>query len=196
MAKASLALPFARLRERLGRLPEPLREHVKRVDREAVALARRHGVDPVAADFTALAHDLFRAEHSRALLDSARSYGLPLDGAQQRTPLLVHGAVTAEWLHRELAVEDKDILNAVRYHTTGRAGMSPLEMVLFLADKTEPGRQGEYPQWAQVREAALRDLKAALLLFLEQHVAHLREMGLPVLTDTQATLDWLRERRR
>lgn len=193
--EARLSLPFARVRERLAGLPRPLREHVERVAKEAVALARRHSVDPVAADFAALAHDLFRAEPSRTVLDYARSYGLPVDGAQERTPVLLHGAVTAEWLRRELGVVDQSILDAVHYHTTGRASMSRLEIVVFLADKTEPGRQGEYPHWADVREAARQDLEEALLLFLEQHVEHLRARRLPVLEDTGATLDWLRSRR-
>ncbi|MBI2919181.1 MAG: bis(5'-nucleosyl)-tetraphosphatase (symmetrical) YqeK [Chloroflexi bacterium] len=193
--EAQLSLPFAQVRERLGRLPGPLREHVERVAREAVALARCHGVDPVAADFAALAHDLFRVEPSTTLLDCARSYRIPVDAVRERTPILVHGAVTAEWLRRELGVHDHGILSAVQYHTTGRPGMSPLEMVVFLADKTEPGRQGESPGWDDVREAARHRLEGALLLFLERHVEHLRAQGLPVLDDTSATLAWVRSRR-
>ena len=196
MARRARSLPFAQVRQRLAALPVPLREHVERVASEAVALARRHHVDQPAAEFAALAHDVFRAESPWDLLQRARSYAIPLDSIEEAMPVLVHGAVTAEWLRRQLGVQDEGILNAVRYHTTGRPGMSRLEMVVFLADKTEPGREGEYPNRDQVRDLASRDMEGAVLRFLEAQTASWRAAGLSVHPDSEATLSWLRARRR
>jgi len=184
-------LPLAAVRERLARLPPPLRQHVGRVAEAAVSLARRHGVDAAAAEFVALAHDLARAEPPERLREQARAYALPLNSVVEQVPLLLHGPVAAERLRRELGVAEEAVLAAVRHHTTGRPGMCPLEMVLFLADKTEPGRRGEYPHWAQVRGLAQSNLKQAILCFVEGQRDWLRRRGLPLHPDTEATWHWL-----
>ncbi len=194
MVETSLSLPFAEVRQRLTLLPRGIREHVERVVAEAVSLARCQGVDPVAAEFTALAHDLFRVESPGALRERAKAYGVNGGRAEQRTPVLLHGPVTAEWLRRELGVADEDVLNAIRYHTSGRPGMSRLEMVLFVADKAEPGRH-EYPHREETEQLACHDIEGAVLRLLGQRATSLRAKGLPVVGDMQATLEWLRSRR-
>ena len=66
-----------------------------------------------------------------------------VDGIERANPSLLHGPVAAVWAEKELGITDRSILDAIRYHTTGRAGMSRLEMVVYLADLIEPGRR--YP---------------------------------------------------
>ena len=76
---------------------------------------------------------------------------------------ILHGFAAAEILGR-YGVRDKDIENAVRYHTTGRAGMSRLEKIVYLADLTEEGRH--YPDVAEMRRWADRSLDGAMLYAL------------------------------
>ena len=68
------------------------------------------------------------------------------------------GAVVAE---REFGVRDPNVLSAIRCHTTGKVGMLPLDMIVYLADKIEPSRRS-YPALEKVRELAQSDLVAAM----------------------------------
>ena len=66
------------------------------------------------------------------------------------------GAHTAR---EEFGVEDKDVLNAIRYHTTGRRGQSILEKIIYLADMIEPLR--DYPEVHRLRQLAYQDINLA-----------------------------------
>ena len=79
-------------------------------------------------------------------------------------------------------MQDEDVLNAVRYHTTGRKGMSRLEKILYLADAIEPGR--DYPQVGALREAAEEDLDKACILCMERSMEYVRSTGASVDPDT------------
>ena len=67
-------------------------------------------------------------------------------------------------MENEYHIEDEDILNAVKFHTTGRAGMSLLEKIIYIADAIEPNRN--YPGVEQLRKVAETDLDEACLLSL------------------------------
>ena len=80
------------------------------------------------------------------------------------------GAVVAE---REFGVRDPNVLSAIRCHTTGKVGMLPLDMIVYLADKIEPSRRS-YPALEKVRELAQSDLVAAMRYSLESTLAYVR----------------------
>jgi HD superfamily phosphohydrolase YqeK len=102
---------------------------------------------------------------------------------------LLHGGMAADIMEREFGIADEDILNAVRYHTTGRRGMSQLEMILFLADTLEPGRT--YADVAELREIALKDLCLATLLTLRSLNVYLDKNGFEMSKDSMEAVDWL-----
>ena len=70
-------------------------------------------------------------------------------------------------------IDDEDILNAIAYHTTGRAGMSTLEKIIFLADAIEPGRH--YLGVEEIRKVAETDLDGACILSLARTIEHVRD---------------------
>jgi len=128
--------PAADVRDSLraaGRL-DTLR-HVSRVAGAGRRLARRFGVSLVASDLACTAHDLAGVIPLREILRAAEALGAPLTEADQAIPQVAHGPVAAAVLRARLGIDDEDVLNAVRYHTTLRAGASPLEMLTFIADK-------------------------------------------------------------
>lgn len=90
--------------------------------------------------------------------------------------MLLHGPVAARFLE-ELGVADGDVVEAVAWHTTGRAGMSALEKVLFISDKTEPGKAREAPELRLAWKQAAKDLDRALLSVLEWQISSVREAG-------------------
>lgn len=149
--------------------------HVYRVRDTAVALSQLHGADPDQAAVAGLMHDFARSLPGAELLDHARRRHLITDPADEAQPLLLHGPVAAAQLAEQGLVTDPGVLDAIRWHTTGRAGMSLLEKIVWLADYTEPGRQ--FPGVDTVRDLARRNVDEALLLALDQSIRFVLDRG-------------------
>lgn len=122
------------------RLPENRYTHVIGVLNTATALAIRFGVPQEKAQVAAILHDVAKF--------SDRNWMKSIIEKQQMDPLLLeyhselwHAPVGAYVAAYEFGVTDEDVLNAIRYHTTGRAGMSDLEKVVYIADLVEPNRK-------------------------------------------------------
>ncbi len=165
--------------ERLRQAPKGLRDHAERVRAVARDLAERHGVDLAPVDLGAAAHDLARAMKGDALLEEARRHGLDVHPVEESNPLLLHGAVAAQSLERTDGVADHRVLEAVRWHSTGRRGMGPVAKVVFLADKLDPHKLELYPERNEVKALAYDSLDRAIVAFLERELTyHLREGNL------------------
>ena len=122
-------------------------------------------LSPAVAEYIA-AHGLYKGCKEMPLpeaLQIMRRSAIMTEIDFREQPQLIHGFAAAEILGR-YGVRDKDIENAVRYHTTGRAGMSRLEKIVYLADLTEEGRH--YPDVAEMRRWADRSLDGAMLYAL------------------------------
>ncbi|MDP8901460.1 MAG: bis(5'-nucleosyl)-tetraphosphatase (symmetrical) YqeK [Actinomycetota bacterium] len=165
--------------------------HTLRVAETAEDLARAHGVEPERARLAALLHDAARERSSGEFLGLAEDLGLGVGKPERESPKLLHGPVAAELARRELGLEDGEILDAVREHTTGRPGMGPLSLVLYVADKIEPAR--DYPSVENLRRMARQDLRAAAAESLRRSIAHNEERGRPTHPASIETLGWLEE---
>ena len=160
-----------KLRDAIEALPEGLRNHILRVEAESLALASAHGVDVHRAAVSALGHDLVRHLKGPQLLAMAAQYGLAPDAIETASPILVHGPVAACILARDYGFDDAEILAGIDCHTTARAGMTPLEQVLFVADKVEPHKLAREAELAEVKDLAVADLRAAVLRYLDLNFA-------------------------
>lgn len=160
----------ARLRNAVSALPDGLREHIQRVETEAVRLAAIHGVEEDRVRLAALGHDLVRHKSGDELLQLAEAYGLTPDPVERESPILVHGPVAAAMLLQDYGVEDADLVLGVDCHTTARGGMTDLENVLFVADKVEPHKLLRDPALSEVKEFAETDLDAGVLRYLDHYL--------------------------
>ena len=165
--------------------------HTARVAKTAEDLARPHGLDPGKARLAALIHDAAREIGADEYLRLAEIWGLPFGDPEKESPKLLHGPVAAELARRELGVGDEEVLDAVREHTTGRPGMVPLSLLLFVADKIEPAR--DYPSVGRVRRLAEEDLGEATAEALRRTIAHNEERGRSTHPTSVETLRWLEE---
>jgi predicted HD superfamily hydrolase involved in NAD metabolism len=148
-------------------------EHIHRVADMAERLARAHGVDPVRARIAALLHDLARETPGPRLIEECRQRGVPLMPIDEVNPVpRLHGRVGACWARERFGIEDEDILEAIASHTLGRVGMTPLDMVVFLADYAEPGRLS-FDVLDRVRELAFDDLEGATCLAMDGTMRYL-----------------------
>ncbi len=129
------------IEERLRETLQPdLFEHVMRTTAVAVGIAQTLGMSDESCRIAAMLHDVCRGTSGGDLLNLARKLGLPVDCVEAQRPVLLHGKVGAEIARGDFGVRDPVVLDAIRYHTTGRARMSIVEQILYIADKIEPGK--------------------------------------------------------
>ena len=174
------------LRVHIDRLPDGLRRHIKAVAAEARRLARLHSVDEDRAMMAALTHDIARAMEPEEILRLARELGLNPNEVEEAAPILLHGPVAARLLASRYGIEDEEVLAVARWHSTGRAGMSALEKVVFLADKVEPGKVAGQPDLEEVRRLAETDLDGAILRYLDLQLLEAVRQGWPLHPDAVA----------
>ncbi len=154
--------------------------HVERTAIVARELAMLHGVDPDRAESAALVHDVADPLTERELLARAEQYGIPVSLTEARVPRLLHAPVGAELLRSEWGIRDEELLDAVRYHITGAPVMSPLVMVVFVADKLEPNRDRHDRGLDAIRAIARADLDEAVLRLAGWRLSTLVASGQPV----------------
>lgn len=160
----------ARLREAVEALPPKLRDHVLRVETEAMALARRYGQDPERASIAALGHDLVRHKNNEELLALARRYDIEPDPVERDAPLLIHGPIAARMLTRDFDLQDEEVIAGVDCHTTARPGMTMIEKMLFIADKIEPNKLKRGGGLEEVYALRETDIDAAIIRFLDLRI--------------------------
>lgn len=114
--------------------------HCERVARTAASLAQLYGSDPDAAACAGLLHDWHRETDGAELIARARSAGLRVTSVDEAVPYLLHGPVAAAELAREMPELPQGVTEAIAAHTYGATQMSPLAMIVYVADVIEPDR--------------------------------------------------------
>lgn len=140
-------------------------EHTLRVADTARELAQKYGADTRKAKIAALLHDIMKDTSQGEQLNMIKKSGIILTCIDMANPQIWHSIAGAAYLREELGIDDEDIYNAVYYHTTGRAGMSVLEKVVYVADYTAAGRI--YNGVEEMRHLAGNSLEDAMLFALE-----------------------------
>ena len=163
--------------------------HVLGTEQEAVRLAEKYGADVEKARRAALLHDCTK----KLLMDDQKAlcehYGIQLDEMEQWALKLLHSKTGAA-IARDVFGVDDEIYSAIFYHTTGKADMSLLEKIIYLADYIEPTR--DFPGVEKLRKACYENLDRGLLMGLEMSVEEMRSMGNPVHPATLEARDWLK----
>ncbi len=162
--------------------------HIAGTETAAVALARRWGADVERARRAAILHDCTKYLSGEEQLALCAKYGETLTELERAEPKILH-AKTGAWIARDLFGVDDEIFSAIYWHTVGRAGMTLLEKVIYLADYTEPGRR--FPGVEELRALAQEDLDGALCLGFEMTIRELEERGLSIHLNTAEALRWL-----
>lgn len=175
-----------------GRLTPRRFRHSLAVGEQAVHLAKKYGADPQKAQIAGILHDILKDTDGDSQLQILQDFGILLDNVEKIAPKLWHARAGAVFIEHILGIQDSDILNAVRYHTTGRAGMSLLETILYLADFTSADR--DYPDVDYLRMLTEQDLDAAMEYAVAYTIQDLNEAGRPVHPDTVACYEEITER--
>ncbi|MCM3710827.1 bis(5'-nucleosyl)-tetraphosphatase (symmetrical) YqeK [Sporosarcina luteola] len=163
------------------RLPRKRFEHVLRVTETAKELAGRFGVPACIAEQAALFHDIakFMEPSEMRRLIEENGEDVKLFSFHHELWHAAAGRIIAE---QDFGVQDQDILNAIRYHTTGRAGMSDLEKLIYIADLIEPGR--DFPGITELRNAAKLNMDEAMRACIVHSVRYLIDRNAAVFPDS------------
>jgi predicted HD superfamily hydrolase involved in NAD metabolism len=162
--------------------------HTLGVVQSAIELAERFEVNKEKAMLAAVFHDYakFRdKEEMKKLVREKLNDKSFLDYGDE----LLHAPCGAYYVEKEIGITNEDVLNAIRYHTTGRPGMTVLEKVVFLADYIEPGRK--FKGVDEVREVAKTDLNDAIILALKNTTIFLMKQNQLIFPNTIATYNQL-----
>lgn len=156
------------------RLPKKRWEHVQGVMETAVILAERFGADSVKADLAAIVHDVAKYWPILHLEQAVIEHHIQGDLLSYDRQLL-HAHVGAYVAEAEYGIFDPEILDAIRYHTSGREHMTILDKVVCLADYMEPGR--DFPGVERIRYLAETSLDQALIAGFDSTITHLIAKG-------------------
>ena len=182
-------LPMEQLEPIVVRLLNPNRvAHVLGCRDTAVELAKRWGADETDAARAGILHDITKALDGPLQLTLCREYGTILDEFGYKYPKTLH-ALTGSLVADRIFGEDEAVVSAICHHTTGKADMSLLEKIIYVADYMEPNRN--FPGVEQLRSLAFSDITAALKLGLEMTLQHLRNLGDEVSPASREALDFL-----
>ena len=138
---------------------------------EAVRLAGIFGYDMEKAKIAGLLHDC----------------GKSID----KDDNLTHAKKSAELARTAYNVDDVEIINAILYHTTGRENMTLLEKIIYIADKTELGR--DYEGVDYLRKLAYKNLDDALIYSLERTIEYVKQRNQELDIESLKTLKFLKE---
>ena len=115
-------------------------------------------------------------------------YGTMLSDFGKKYPRTLH-ALTGALVAERIFGENEAVVNAIRHHTTGKADMSLLEKIIYVADYMEPNR--DFPGVDMLRQLAFSDIDAALKLGLEMTLEHLKHQGNEVSPESREALAFL-----
>ena len=182
-------LPMEELEPIVVSLLNPNRvKHVLGCRDTAVALAKRWGADETDAARAGILHDITKAIDGPLQLTLCDAYGKLLDDFSKRYPRTLH-ALTGSMVAQRIFGENDAVVSAIEFHTTGRANMTLLEKIIYVADYMEPNR--DFPGVERLRELAFSDIDAALKLGLEMTLEHLNRQGAEVSPASAGALAWL-----
>ena len=165
----------------LDRLSEYRRVHSLNVSAEAVRFAEKYGGDVEKARLAGLLHDVTKETDTQQQLKIIENGGIILTEVEKNSPKLWHAISGACYIRDVLGIDDEDIFNSVRYHTTARAGMSQLEKIIFLADFTSAERS--YPDIDVIRRYAEESLEDGMLYGLRFTIGRLADRGASISPD-------------
>lgn len=163
----------------LAKLKENLSQkrfiHSLGVMNTAVKLAKRFGADIRKSQIAGLIHDCAKDIPLREQLKMAENFGILLDDIEKREMALIHGPLGAFIAQKHFKIQDKDILTAVKKHTTGDVNMTILDKVVFLADYIEPSRN--FPGVDVVRRKSYEDIDDAIVCAINSTIYYVMDKG-------------------
>lgn len=155
----------------------------------SVRYALRFGMDPNAAGMAGLLHDCAKElpiERQKDLAGEIQSGELP-------SAEMLHALAGVKYAETKYKIADATVLDAIRFHTTGRGEMTGIDKIVYLADKLEPAR--EFDDLTEIRRLVMFDLDAAMIECLTAVRECLNRKGMKFHEDSKQALQKLYQAR-
>ena len=169
-------------------------QHTLGVAYTAVAMAMKYNPDTSNADFiqkaevAGLLHDCAKCMENEKKIKICEKHNIPHTKFEILHPYLLHGKVGAYLASTKFGITDKDILQAITWHTTGRPNITLLEKIIFIADYIEPSRK-QIPELNSIRQLAFEDIDQTMEKILSNTLKFLEQRDAPIDSMTQTTYD-------
>ncbi len=162
-------------KELSGELDEARFIHSVNVMEESIKLAHHYGVDEDKAAWAGLLHDCGKNYKGDRAREYVRSIGYIPDEIECKQTKLLHGIIGEHLAREKYGVTDPAVLSAIRWHTTGRGGMTLLEKIIYIADYIEPARQLDGIE--EMRKVAYNDLDRCIVICSDSTIAFILKKG-------------------
>lgn len=170
-------------------------EHTLGVAYTAACMAMRYDCDMKKAYIAGLLHDCAKCMTHSERLHYCKKNNLNVTEVEKTNPSLLHAKVGADLCAKKYGIEDAEIADAVRYHTTGRPAMTLLEKIIYIADYLEPNRN-DAENLPIVRKQVFEDIDLALRTILTDSLKYLKETGKEIDSMTVETYEYYMKQKR
>ena len=153
-------------------------EHSIGVQQTAVTLAKQYGADEEKASIAGLLHDCAKDFKKQQVLQLCLNFDIVLNDIYQKEIGLIHGPLGARVATQTFGINDAEILDAIYFHTFGKANMPLITKIVYLADLIEPSR--DYPGVQALRNRACEDLDRAILAALDMTIKYVLVRNKPI----------------
>lgn len=185
--------------ELAGKVEAFVKEHVKksryehsvRVAETCVRLCRKFDLDVKKGWFMGIAHDMCKDFQRDELQKLAERDGMPVYDMEREKPSLFHGRAAAVYLKEEYGVTDSDVLEAIAVHVSGLPGMGDYAKILYIADKTEPGRDHLSAEYRA--ELMKLSLDGMMYKVISDNFEYIKSQGYCIYPGTEETIRQLKE---
>ncbi len=156
---------------------------------EAKRLAEKYGADVDKAYLAGLLHDITKNTTAEEQLKMFEEFDIMPDETTKGSAKLWHAVTGSAYIEKVLNIKDKEIISAVRYHTTARANMPLLDKILYLADFSSADR--DYDDVDIMRQKVNESIEAAMLYALSYTIKELVDKKVRIHSDTLSAYDEL-----
>lgn len=168
-------------------------EHTLSVSYTCIALAMRYGYDIGKAELAGLMHDCAKRFSDSELIARCAEDGVELTDAEIHAPAVIHAKYGAWMAEHRYGIQDQEILDAIRCHTTGKPDMTMLDKILYIADFIEP-RRDKASNLNRMRWLAFQDLDQTMFEILDGTLQYLNRKGCAVDPMTQEAYNWFEQK--
>ena len=190
----NMAWSVAEIKNDLQRvLKETRYVHTLGVARTAKDMAEAFDINPNQAYLAGLLHDCAKHFSNEQLIETCVKNNIMISKYEKNAPYLLHGKVGAYIAGKKYYIEDRQVLNAVKWHTTGRPDMTKLEQIIFCADYIEPSRSVQ-PNLSYLRQIAMKDLDLLTYHILKDTLNYLQNKNQLIDSFTKEAYEFYKEK--
>lgn len=166
-------------------------EHSVRVAEMCVTLCKRYNLDQNKGYLVGIGHDMCKDMPHKEMIEMSERDGNPITAFEMNRPSLLHGRAAAVMMKEKFGIKDKEVLEAVANHVSGRVGLCDLGKVLFLADKTEPERPQSTDEYrAELMKLSLNGMFHRVIV---ENYEYVKGKGFEIYPDTQKMIEYYKQ---